>query len=249
MDRSRRGRSKDIESSMEDHMTTSSVSVDAGRRTELVGNGIVLAGIIVYLLEFVGYAFAGVGSLYNEPGTSTKNVLASYAGDTGGYGFLIGWLAIVLFGRVAIIAGVRKALNESDRSSGLMEVAVVAMGASVVLEVASVVVGAAAATMVDNGAEEGVLTIDRVAWYLNDSIYAPVAVALIITLAAMWRSGLFPRALCAVGSLAAVMCTGAALLTDPAHWELQDTLSLGMLPLVIWAFWTGILLLRHRPRR
>jgi hypothetical protein len=49
--------------------------------------------------------------------------------------------------------------------------------------------------------------------------------------------------------VAMVMCAGAALLTDREHWQLQDTLSLGMLPLVIWAFWTGILLLRRRPRR
>jgi hypothetical protein len=242
-------RSNDIEvPPLEEPMTTSSVSVAASRRTPLVGNGIVLSGMLVYLLEFVGFAIAGVGSLYNEPGTTAKAVLSSYAGDAGGYGFLVGWMAIVLFGRLAVIVGVRKALNDSGRSWGLMDVAVVAMGASVIFEVASVTAGAAAAALVDDGTEAGVLAVDRVAWYFNSAIYAPVAVALVITLAAMWRSGLLPRTLCAIGSLAAAMCAGSALLTDPAHWELQDTLSIGMLPFVVWAFWTGVLLVRRRTR-
>ncbi len=231
-------------------MTTTTEPVDAAvHRTQLVGNAITLAGILTYLLEFVGFAVAGVGSLYNEPGTSTTQVLASYAGDAGGYGLLVGWLAIVLFGRLAIIVGIRRALTDSGRPSGVMDVAVIAMGASVVVEIASVVMGAAAAALVASGTEEGVLAIDRAAWYFNSAIYAPVAVALVLTLAAMWRSLLFPRALCALGSLGAAMCVGSAVLTDPSQWELQDTLSLGFVPVVIWALWTGVVLVRRRGRR
>lgn len=230
-------------------MTTSSADIESTRGTEVAGNGIVLAGMLVYLLEFVGFALAGVGSLYNEPGTSGRAVFASYVGDAGGYGFLVGWLAIVLLGRVALIVGVRRALTDSGHPSGLMDLAVLAMGVSVVLEVASVAMGAAAAALVDGGTDQGVLAIDRAAWYFNSAVYAPVAVSLAITLTTMWRSRLFPRVLCAVGGVATALCAGAALLTDPAYAELQDTLSSGFLLLVVWAFWTGILLLRHRPRR
>lgn len=230
-------------------MTTSSADIESTRGTEVAGNGIVLAGMLAYLLEFVGFALAGVGSLYNEPGTSGEAVFASYVGDAGGYGFLVGWLAIVLLGRVALIVGVRRALTDSGHPSGLMDLAVLAMGVSVVLEVASVAMGAAAAALVDGGTDQGVLAIDRAAWYFNSAVYAPVAVSLAITLTTMWRSRLFPRVLCAVGGVATALCAGAALLTDPAYAELQDTLSSGFLLLVVWAFWTGILLLRHRPRR
>jgi len=224
-------------------MTVTTAPTSTGQRTGLIGNRIVLAGILVYLLEFAGFAYAGVGSLYNEPGTSPKDVLASYQGDAGGYGFLVGWMAIVLFGRLAIIVGIRKALRDSGRRSGLMDIAVIAMGVSVVFEVASVMMGATAAALLRSGATDGVLVADRAAWYFNAGIYSPVAVALVLTVVAMWTSGLFPRTLCVIGSVAAVTCAGAALLTDPAHWETQDALSNGMLAFVIWAVWTGILLL------
>ena len=226
--------------------TTLAAGTTTPPRTRLRGNALVLAGLVTYLLEFAGFALAGVGSLYNEPGTSAAQVLASYAGDEGGYGFLIGWLGIVLFGRLTMIVGVRKALTDSGRPSALMDVAVVAMGASVVIEVASVVMGASAATLVAQGDDAGALAVDRVAWYLNSGIYASVAVALVLTMASMWRSGLFSKALCALGSVGAATCVGSALLTDPAHWQLQDTLSTGFFLVVAWALWTGVVLLRHR---
>lgn len=66
---------------------------------------------------------------------------------------------------------------------------------------------------------------------------------------AMWRSGLFPRTLCAIGSLATAACAGAALLTDPETVEAQDALSSAFPLLVVRALWTGILLVRRRPRQ
>jgi hypothetical protein len=226
--------------------TTLAADPTTTQRSPLIGNALVLGGLLTYLLEFVGFALAGVGSLYNEPGTSAAQVLASYAGDQGGYGFLIGWLGIVLFGRLTMIVGVRKALADSGRRSGVMDVAVIAMGASVVVELSSVVMGASAATLVAQGADAGALAVDRIAWYLNSGIYAPVAVALVLTMAAMWRSRLFSKALCALGSVGAATCVGSALLTDPGQWELQDTFSTGFFLVVVWALWTGVVLLRRR---
>ncbi|KQX64479.1 hypothetical protein [Angustibacter sp. Root456] len=226
--------------------TTLATDPATRHRPQLTGNALVLAGIAIYLLEFVGFALAGVGSLYNEPGTSASQALASYAGTEGGYGFLIGWLGIVLFGRLTMIVGVRKALSDSGRPSGVMDVAIIAMGSSVVVEIASVVLGASAATLAARGEDVGALAVDRVAWYFNSAIYAPVAVALVLTMAAMWRSGLFSKALCALGSVGAATCVGSALLTDPARWELQDTFSTGFFLVVAWALWTGVVLLRQR---
>ena len=44
-------------------------------------------------------------------------------------------------------------------------------------------------------------------------------------------------------------CAGAALLTDPGMVEAQDALSSAFPLLVFWALWTGILLVRRRPRQ
>jgi hypothetical protein len=229
--------------------TTTPTTSQEQRPSPLVGNWLVLAGTIIYLLEFAGFAIAGVGSLYNEPGTTTKAILSSYQGDVAGFGLLVGFLGIVDFGRVAMIVGIRSALQDSGRRSPLMDIAVVAMGVSVVIEIASVAMGAAAAALADGGQSSAVLALDRAAWFFNTALYAPVAVSMALTLVAMWASRLFPKALCVLGSVAAALLVGAALLTDPGRSGLQDTLSLGIELMWVWGIWAGVLLVRRRPGR
>jgi len=206
------------------------------------GNWFVLVGIVLYLCEFVGFAIAG-GYPSNEPGTPLDQVPAAYVGFEDGAGFLVGWMALVLTGRILIVIGLRSVIGRS----ALLDWAVAAMVVSVVVEVVSVGAIAAAAALVAKAAGlDSVVMADQLAWSLGSGATAAGGLAALLAALGMSRSGLFPRALTAVGVvLGAVMLTSGLLAGAPATYPVASTLSIAVLFWFCWVVWTGILLARR----
>lgn len=206
------------------------------------GTWFVLVGIILYLCEFVGFAIAG-GYPSNEPGTPLDQIPAAYVGFENGAGFLVGWMALVLTGRILIVVGLRSVIGRSP----LLDWAVAAMVVSVALEVVSVGAMAAAAALVANGAAVAAVAVaDQLAWTLGSAVTTAGGVAALLAAVAMWRSGLFPRVLAASGVvLGAVMLASGLLAGAPATYPVASTLSIVVLFWFVWVVWTGVLLARR----
>lgn len=212
------------------------------------GGCLILIGLVTYLTEFVGMAIAG-GFPSNEPGTPIAQVPDVYVGIADGAGFLAGWMALVLTGRILIIIGIREAVGRS----GLLDWAVAAMVVSVVLEVASIAGIAAAAGLVADGAGlDAVIAADRIAWHLGASIAAPAGLAVALSGVGLWRDGGFPPAIPVVGLvLGLVLIANGLLAGAPATYPIAGVLSLGVVMWWLWVVWVGILLVRRarvRPR-
>ncbi len=69
-------------------------------RRLLVGNRLTLAGVILYLLEWIGILTFGTGTAPTNPGTSPREVVAEYTQHANAIALLGGWLALVLLGRI-----------------------------------------------------------------------------------------------------------------------------------------------------
>ena len=132
--------------------------------TSLVGNRLVLAGAVMYLLEWVAIIAANVDAPLGAE-QSTPHVLTAYDGRVQALGWAAGWFGIVLLGRVLIVIGLRTALADSGRPHPLMDFAVAAMLASVVIEITAYAIVAGAAWSHAHGGSTDVLRgIDAVAF-------------------------------------------------------------------------------------
>ncbi len=208
----------------------------------LVGNRLVLVGGVLYLLEWVAILAAPVAAPVGAD-AGAEQITSAYAGNTTALAWAAGWLSVVLLGRVLLLVGLRAALRDSGRPHVLMDLAVLAMLASVVIETVVYAVVAAAAWLGENGATAAtVRALDAAAWEISQMIYGPLGVAVICAAVAMWRSGLFPRALCGLGVAggAAAVLVGLAFVA-PAFVHVAATLSLGVLLFWAWMLWTGVL--------
>lgn len=228
--------------------TTSSTTDRTTARHELVGNRLVLAGTVLYLLEWV--AIIG-GQAWEPPyalSDSPDQVLDGYLGQGHSLGWVATWFSVVLLGRVLIIIGLRKSLSDSGRHHTLMDFAIVAMAASVIIEVVTYGLIASAGAHADNGGSaETVHVLNQVGVTLEDLVVGPYGLAVALACWCMWRSGLFPRVLCglgAVGSAAILLDTMA--LGGPAYPGVEDPLAgNGTLLTWIWMIWAGVLLWRR----
>jgi hypothetical protein len=225
------------------------------RRTDgLVGNGLVLAGVVLFLCEFVGIIASHVHTMPTVPGSGTS-LHTTYADQAGATGCLVGWYALVLPGRVLIAIALRQALLASavDRLAGAwrsaLDWAVVLMGIGVVAELVSGCVDAGTSAAAQHGDTASVFTLDRVAHFLLVTVYGPSGLALVIIGLAAWRSGVFPRVLAGVlTALGVVQALNGALLSAPSTASLQDGLTVLNLLLFVVLIWLGVLVFRHRTR-
>ncbi|MPV37034.1 hypothetical protein [Georgenia subflava] len=222
--------------------------VDVVRSAAPVGSRLVLAGAVLYLLEWVAILTADSGVLPAPPDSAPEETLALYAGEAGALGFMAGWFSLVLIGRVLVVIGIRSVLRASGHAHPLMDLAVAAMLLGVVLEVTAYGLAAAAAVAADGGAAVAVVALDAGSSVVNTLLYGPTGMALVITVWAMWRTRDFPVALHVLGLLAGLSAVAAALASAPSMRELQDTLSFGAFLMWIWMLWTGVLLWRRRSR-
>lgn len=218
------------------------------RRT-VVGNRLVAAGAVLYLLEWVAIATAHLGVPVGPTG-SPSGITDAYTGHVNAFGWAAGWFSVVLLGRVVLIIGLRAALGDVPRVRPLMDIAVVAMAVSVALEVVTYAVTAGAAYALTHGGTAATTTaLDAVSWDLNLMVYGPLGFSVLLSALAMWRSAEFARALCGAGGLAGVVLVVQALLfSGPDQSSVAAGLQAGVALFWVWMIWTGIVVWRRRPR-
>jgi len=219
-------------------------------RTDLVGNRMVLAGSILYLLEWVAIIAVGVAGAGEFAGgdAAPADLLESYLGFGDELATMAGWFAIVLLGRILLFVGLRRALADSGHGHGLMDFAVAASAVSVTLEIAAYAISTGAAELADPDDPSAMVILDRAGGWVNQMIWGPLAVAILCAVWCMWRSGLFSTALHVVGAVAGV---GGILaqLTIARSWETLFNV-FGLAPIVfwVWMLWAGVVLWRRTPR-
>ncbi|MGH3508883.1 MAG: hypothetical protein ACRDPI_01470, partial [Nocardioidaceae bacterium] len=164
----------------------------------LIGNRLVLAGAVLYLLEWVAIIAASVGVPVGA-GVSVHDLTSAYSGHADAIGWAAGWFSVVELGRVLLMVGLRDALARSGKAHPMMDVAVVAMAVSVTVEIVVYAVSAGAAWSLERGGSVAVTrALDAVAFQTNLMIYGPMGFSVLCAGLAMWRSGLFGRALSAL---------------------------------------------------
>ena len=238
----------------------------ASERKPLVGNRLALTGVGIYFLEWVGIAAFDIGNVPASQGTKAAEILAQYAQHATALALMAGWLSLVLLGRILFVAGIRDGLRKSGAETLLADFAVLAMTASVILEIAAWTVAAGGAYAAANGADQSTIVgIDAIANFLTLVIGAPLAASILAASVAMLQSRLFPAWLCwlgvAAGAIASVYgviagaafaaggsCASALCLTGSALPGLAQVLSATLLAAWIWMIATGIVLFRAAGR-
>ena len=224
---------------------------DVVERPALVGNRWVLAGGIVYLLEWVaiiGTAMVGAGENTGRT-ASVDDLLGSYLGHVDSIAFLAGWLTLVLLGRVLIFVGLRTALIESGAERHpLMDLAVLAAAVSVTLEMTTFGLATAAADLADPDDPGAMVALDRASEWMFATVGGGLAVAILCAVWCMWRSGLFSTALNVVGAVAGLGLVVAQLSMPPSLETVY--LVAGFAPMVfwVWMLWAGVVLWRRTPK-
>ena len=219
-------------------------------RDDLVGNRWVLVGGVVYLLEWVAIIWTGVEGVdaLVARGTEMADLQNSYAGNADAVATMAGWFSIVLLGRVLVFIGLRHAFAESGYRHPLLDLAVVAAAASVVLEIASYGLALAAADRVEAGEEAQAAVIDQAGSGLNLMIAGGLGVAVVATSWCMRQSGLFSLPLALVGLVAGLVILAAQLSVAPSLESVSELLYAAVLLFWVWMIWAGVVCWRRTHR-
>jgi hypothetical protein len=213
------------------------------RSSHLVGNRLVLAGAVLYLLEWI----AIIGASMEAPSASdvsAAKVLEGYQGEQDALVWGAGFFSVVLLGRVLIVIGLRKGLVDSGRPHGLSDFAVVAMAVSVVIEIVSYGMVGGTAVVANHGGDADVVRgLDSVAYTVNTMIFGPVGVAVLAAAWAMLRSGLFSKYLCWLGMLAGAVLTVYGLVFAGSE-SAGDAFQAAVPLFWIWMIWAGVVMWR-----
>jgi hypothetical protein len=225
--------------------------VGSGAVDGLVGNRLALVGAGIYLLEWVAIlASPPPGPV--GPGTSAAQIEASYAGHAGPAGFAAAWFAVVLVGRILYVAAVKASLRGSPRELPLLDLAVGAMVASVVLEITSYGMVAAAARLATDRAAESVVVVglDGAAYWIDLLIWGPIGVSVVAAGLAMLRSRAFSFWLCwlavGAGSVGILGCLLSGASAGRSWAGVADAVTgLAALGMWVWMLSTGVVLFRR----
>jgi Domain of unknown function (DUF4386) len=222
--------------------------------SRLVGNRMALAGALLSFMEWIGIVLAPrlpTDALGSDP----ASIISDYASRPGRTGFLAGWLAIVILGRIVFFVGLKDAARTSPAALRLCDVAVGAAIVGCVIEIVGYGLVATGAWLADADAgasPAGITALDAADTTLFPLILAPTGVAVACGGLAMIVSRPFPRWLSWLG-----LASGALL----ALGGLESSASLGTnatlsdaggmpVPLVwVWLLATGVVLVRAAPRR
>ena len=219
------------------------------RRVGLVGNGWVLAGAVLYLMELPGIIWAGMSGVDFVPDASPSEVMTIYMGNENVARGLAGWFAVVLLGRILLFIGLRRALADSGRSHLLLDFAVAAAAVSVTLEIASYGLAATASAPANAGNEALAVLVNQSAGGLGNMVGGGLGVAIVCATYVMWRSRLFSRPLILIGAISGIAIVVGQLSIAPSLQPLADILSYAPFLFWIWALWAGVLCLRARTAR
>ena len=218
-------------------MARSATQRTAGRRP--AATRLVLAGAVVYLLEWVAIIGAGI-DFPVPPGTASSEVMSHYLGHADAAGFAAGWFALVLLGRMVLMIGIARSVAGAPRAVAALRLAVAAMALSVALEVVAYGLGAAAAEVAPSGAA-GVVALNGAAWVLSNLVLAPAGVSVLCAVVGMWRSTMYPRLLQVPGVVAGLLLASAGLVMAPRlSGALTGLAQIGPLPMWIWMVWSGV---------
>jgi hypothetical protein len=227
----------------------SDTDVAAARQDALVGNRLALAGVVLYLLEWVViFAAPFAGPL--GPGEDAATLVEEYAADADAAALSASWFAVCLVGRVLFLAGVKASMRHRPREWPLLDLAIAAMAVSVVLEVAGYGIVAAAARLAADGADDGVVVaLDHAAYWLVLLLFGPVGVSVVAGAFGMLRSRLFPRWLPWVGlvggAVAVVGTVAAGATVGAGDAGVGDAVAApGVLAMWVWMVATGVVLWR-----
>ena len=219
-------------------------------RTPITGNRLVLAGAVMYLLEWVAIIPAG-NSGPADPGASRADTLKLYQDHPKAVLFIASWCALVLLGRVLIVAGIREALRSAGAATPLNDLAVGAMAVSVALELVSVVAVGAAQALAVRGDSEGVLQLDAVAAVAWLCILPPLGLSVGLTAWSMLRCRAFATWIPVVGLVGGALIVLGGVLGGPgyvAEGGFRNVSGVGQagIPLFwVWMIATGIVLWRR----
>lgn len=220
------------------------------KKFPLVGNRMMLAGSLLYLLEWVGIIWTNSRGVAASVaiGTSAADLIPSFKGNETALTMMAGWFSLVLIGRILIIIGLKNALTASDRSHPIMEFAVVMMAMSVAFELLTYTFFATASHL---GAEhpEGMVALEWTSGTLNGLVFGTVGVSVLSSSWAMLRSELFVKALPILGIVSGIALALSALFISPSLSNIGGALSSGAALFWIWMIWTGILLWKKAPSR
>ena len=215
----------------------------------LVGNRWMLAGGLLYLLEFVAIVGAGMDEIL-VAGASADEVVAAYAaGSVDAAAFLGGWMSLVLLGRVLVFVGLRSALAASGRSHPLMDFAVVAAAVSVTLEVVAHGLGIAAADFADAEQNAAAVLLDQGGAWTGSLVMGGLSLALLASVWCMWGSRMFSKPLVIVGLVAGIGGVLAQLTIAPSTSDISEWLTLSAVLFWVWMLWAGVVLWRRTPAR
>ena len=213
------------------------------QREPLVGNRLMLIGAVMYLLEWVAIIPAGETGPSELGTTSTSTIVGLYHDNARGAGFIAGWCALVLAGRILIVLGVREALRDA-RHRWLADWAVVVMGASIAVEVVGVclIAGTSHATSAVSLDSTVVVALDAVAAFLFYGVVALLGVSVAAASVAMVTSRRLPGWISWLGVVAGVLLMGSGVLLSGSGGEAGAERSLGLgLQLGVPLFWVWML--------
>lgn len=219
------------------------------RRVGLVGNGWVLAGGVLYLLEFAAIIWGSLGGVGTQTvrGSPVTEVMATYVGNADVVYGMAGWFAVVLLGRILLFIGLRCALADSGHRHPLLDFAVAASAVSVTLEIAAYGLAATAAAPADAGGETLAMLMDQAGAGLGLMLAGGLGIAILCATYVMWRSALFSRTLNLLGAISGTGLIVAQLVVSPSLQPVFEILSYSPIVFWVWMLWAGIVCLRARP--
>lgn len=227
-------------------ITIGSVADTTKSQLRPTGTRLAAGGTFLYFLEWVAILAAGGIDVFRAPGEASSKVVEAYAGHASDYGWAAGWFGVVLLGRVLFAVAVRYSLRRSGHDDPLADFGVLAVTAGVFFEVASYGVVATGALLADHGGSvDAVVMLDALGGSLNVLLWGATGVGVLALAAAMFRSGVFSRALCAVGGLGGLVLAVQGLAFAGANFEdLQSALQAAALLFWVWMIWTSVVLWR-----
>ena len=221
----------------------------AMRKFPLVGNRMMLAGALIYLLGLVTFFWSSSRGIETAAiGTSATDLIATFKGNETAITVMAGWFSLVLIGRILIIIGLKNALASSGKSHPIMEFAVIMMAISVAFEILTYTFFATASVL---GAAhpEGMVALGWTSGVLNSIVFGTIGVSVFCSAWAMFRSELFPKTLPVLGMVAGIPLALSALFFAPSLKDIGGGLAMGGVFFLIWMLWTGILLWKKAPKQ
>src|SRR5438067_859309 len=225
---------------------------------QLRGNRLVLAGAVLYFMEWILIAIAP--SLPTDKlGKHPASIAAAYAHHPARTALLAGWLSVVLLGRVLFVAGLRDALRDIPRVRVLLDWAFGAMVLSVAIEIVDYALVASGAWLAHAGAAQAtIVALDTAGTVLFLMVFGPVGVSVLAASLAMRGSRLLPAWLCWGGlvgggllTVGGIVAAGAQGASGTFHDVGGALGSVRVASVWIWLVATGVVVWRApaSPRR